>query len=133
MGEQIRTGAIMIQGKSDLPDSMILDSERVLRGWMLAIDLDRRGLEQKIRDAGWTFFSLRSDFRAGGFGLGVEKATRKALDQVLSRLKFEPFNCVEVTAIDKYRVWGLHYVSVSARARHIRPSAITTVPKLSAN
>ena len=132
MTERIKTGTILIEGKTILPDTLIFDSEGASNGWIVVKHLDRYRLEQKIRNAGWTFFSVRGDFKAGGFGFDVEKTTRKALHQILLRLESESFNCLEVTAIDTNRSLGLIYVSVSARARHIRRSTTTTAPALSA-
>jgi hypothetical protein len=113
-------GAILIEGKTLLPHSLLFESERVSNDWILVKNIDRYRLERRIRDAGWAFFASREEFEAGVFGFDVEKTTRRALHQVVLRLKTKTFNCLEVTAVDLDRVMGLRYVSVSARARHIR-------------
>lgn len=125
MAERIKLGAILIEGKTSLPDSLFFESERVSNGWILAKNLDRFRLERRIRDAGWTFFSVQGEFKAGVFGFSVEKTTRRALQRVLLHLKPETINCLEVTEVALNRFLGLPYVSVSARARCIRKSAVT--------
>ena|SRR3990172_5517253 len=48
---------------------------------------------------GWTFFAGREEFKAGVFGLAVEKTTRKALRQVLLHWKTETFHCLDLTEV----------------------------------
>lgn len=129
MIERIKMGSILIEGKTLLPNTLLFESEHVSDGWILAKNLDRYRLEHKIRNAGWTFFLERSDFRAGVFGFDQERTTRKALQQILSRLESKPFNCLEVTAVDFNRILGLLHVSISARARRIRERSIPSGPE----
>jgi hypothetical protein len=124
--------AIFIQGKALLPDTLLFQSEPISNGWVLVRNLDRYKLERIIRDAGWTFFAGRSDFRAGVFGFDQEKTALKALQQVFLKLRPEAFNCLEVTTLDVTRVLGVLYVSLSARARRIREKAVPLESELAA-
>jgi hypothetical protein len=132
MTEQIKMGAILIEGKTCLPDSLLFESERVSNGWILVRNIDRYRLERRIRDAGWAFLAGREEFKAGVFGFNVEKTTRRALHQVVQHLKSETFNCLEVTEVAINRFLGLPHVSISARPHCIRQSAVAVAPSLSA-
>jgi hypothetical protein len=132
MEAQIKLGAILIEGKTLLPHTLLFDSERASHGWILVKNLDRYRLERKIRDAGWTLVSVGGDLQAGSYGFSREKTTRKALERVLLRLESRKSNCLEVTAVEFRRVLGVLHVSISARARHITEKSNAFASELSA-
>src|SRR5258706_4790501 len=49
------------QGGHALAEAVRFDSECSVPGWRLVKDLDRCGLDQEIREAGWTFFYLAGE------------------------------------------------------------------------
>src|SRR5207302_3841485 len=51
----------------------VRESECSVPGWRLVKDLDRCGLDQEIREAGWSFFCLAGEIRATVFGIDEEK------------------------------------------------------------
>ena len=130
MTDKIKAGAMLIEGKTLLPNSLLLESEKCSGGWILLKNLDRYRLDRKIRDRGWNFFSVQGELKASAFGLDVEKTTRKALLRVLAASKSKAFNCLEITEVALLRFLGLPYVSISARPRQIQQSNVLSESKL---
>jgi hypothetical protein len=83
-------------------------------------NLDSRGLDQIISNAGWNFFYIAGVIETNAFGSDEKKTTRKAIMQVIANLKSKNFNCLEITRVAAKRSLGLTYVSVSAHSRHIQ-------------
>lgn len=122
MADKIKAGAILIEGRALLPDSLRFESEPCSNGWSLVKNLDSYALDRKIREAGWTFFFLAGEVKASVFGFDTEKMTLKAINRLLANLKPEKLNCLEITQVALKRFLGLPCVSVSARSRHIQES-----------
>jgi len=122
MPDTIKTGTILIKDGTFLPDGLPFESEPCATGWRLVKDLDGYGLDRKIHEAGWTFFSLAGEIKATVFGLEGQKTVRRAVKRILAKLKSEKFNSLEITRVASKRFLGVPYASVSARSRHIQES-----------
>ena len=122
MAEKIKTGTILIEEGVLLPESLRFESEPYSKGWRLVKNLDGYGLDRKIREAGWTFFFMAGEIKASVFGLDGEKAVRRAVKRVITYMKSDRFNCLEITQVAGKRFLGLPYVTVSAHPRHIQES-----------
>jgi len=120
MVEKIKAGTILIEESTALPDSLQFESEQYPSGWRLVKDLDRYGLDRKIREAGWTFFFMAGEVKTSVFGFDAEKRTLKAIHRLLANLKSEQLNCLEITQVALKHFLGLPYVTVSAHSRHIQ-------------
>ena len=59
---------------------------------------------------------------ANAVGSDLEKTTRRAVKKVLSSMKSDRFNCLEIAQVAAKRFLGLPYVTVSAHPRHIQES-----------
>ena len=124
MADKIKVGAILIEEGALLPESLWLESEQCLNGWRRVKNLDGYGLDRRVREAGWTFFSLAGEIKASVFGFDLEKTTHRAITQLLANLKSDKLNCLEITQVVWKRFLGLPYVSVSAHSRHIQKSML---------
>jgi hypothetical protein len=122
MADTIKAGTILFKDGTFLPDALQFESEPCATGWRLVKDLDGYGLDRKIRDAGWTFFCIAAEIKSIVFGFEGQKSVRRAVKQMLARLKSEKFNSLEITRVASKRFLGVPYVSVSARSRHIQES-----------
>ncbi len=122
MADKIKTGTILIEEGTFLPESLRFESEPYSKGWRLVKNLDGYGLDRKIREAGWTFFYMAGEIKASVFGFDGEKALRRAVNRVLANLKSEKFNCMEIAQVAAKRFLGLPYVTISAHPRHIQES-----------
>jgi len=124
MADKIKAGAILIEEGALLPESLWLESEQCLNGWRRVKNLDGYGLDRRVREAGWNFFSLAGEIKASVFGFDLEKTTHRAITQLLANLKSDKLNCLEITQVVWKRFLGLPYVNVSAHSRHIQKSML---------
>jgi hypothetical protein len=121
MAEIITTGTILIKEGTPLPECLRIESEPYSKGWRLVENLDSRGLDRKIREAGWTFFFMAGDAHATAVGSDPE-GTRRAIKKVIASMEPDGFNCLEIAQVGVKRFLGLPYVNVSAHPRHIQQS-----------
>ena len=127
MPDAIETGTILIKEGTLLPEALRFESEPYAPGWRLVKNIDGYGLDRKIHEAGWTFFCLAGETKATVFGIDEEKMVRRAVRQILAKLKSEKFNSLEitrVTSVASKRFLGVRYVTVSAQSRHIQESLV---------
>jgi hypothetical protein len=125
MPDTIKKGTILIKEGTPLPENLRFESEPCVPGWRLVKDLDRYGLDRKIREVGWTFFSAADGIGATVFGIDEQKTLSRAIEQILANLESE-FNCLEImraTSEASKRFVGVHYMTVSAVSRHIQECA----------
>jgi hypothetical protein len=124
MTDTIKTGTILIAEGTLLPESLLLESEPYIYGWRLVKNLDSRGLDQMISQAGWNFFYIAGVTEANVFGSDEKKTTRKAIKQVIASLKSKNFNCLEIKHLAAKRSFRLPYVNISAHSRHIQEGQV---------
>jgi len=122
MADKIKIGTILYREDALLPESLGLESEAYSNGWRLVKNLDAHGLDRKIREAGWTFFYLAGEIKASVFGLGGEKAVRRAVNKLIACMKSDRLNSLEIMQVAAKHFLGLPYVTVSAHPRHIQES-----------
>ena len=122
MADKIKTGTILIKEGALLPESLRFESEPYSKGWRLVKDFDSRGLDRKIREAGWTFFFMAGGANVTAVGSDLEKTTHRAVKRVLASMKSDRLNCLEIGQIVVKRFLGLPYVAVTAHPRHIQES-----------
>jgi hypothetical protein len=120
MADTIIPGTILITEGVRLPESLLLKSEPYGYGWRLVKNLDSKGLDQIIGQAGWDCFYIASVVETNAFSSDEKKTTRKAIKKIIANLKSKNFNCLEITRVTAKRSLGLLYVSVSAHSRHIQ-------------
>jgi hypothetical protein len=124
--DTIKPGTILIKEGTLLPEVLRFESEPCAPGWRLVKNLDGCGLDRKIREAGWTFFWLAGEIGATVFGLDEQKTLCRAVEQILANPGSDEFNSLEIMRVASEaskRFLGVHYVTVSARSRHIQGSA----------
>jgi hypothetical protein len=122
MLDTIKTGTILIMEGTLLPEGLRFETAPCVPGWRLVKDLNAYGLDRKIHEAGWTFFFLAGEIMATVFGFDGQKAVRRAVKQILAKLKSERFNSLQITQVNSKRFLGVPYASVSAHSRHIHES-----------
>jgi hypothetical protein len=124
MANTIRAGAILIAEDISLPESLLFESEYCAQGWILVKNLNSDGMKQVVNKAGWSFLYMAGEIKTRIFGSDEEKTRRRAIKQVLAKMRSEEFNCLEITRIATKRFLGLPYVSVQARPRQIQESPV---------
>jgi hypothetical protein len=124
MTDTIKTGTILIAEGAILPESLLLESEPYAHGWRLVKNLDSNGFDQIIGQAGWNLFYIAGAIETNAYGSDENKTTRKAVKQLIAKLKAKKFNCLEITQVSAKRSLGLPSVRVSAHSRHIQKSRV---------
>jgi hypothetical protein len=124
MEEVIKSGDLLIAEGANLPESMQLETEPYAYGWRLVKNFDLKEFRQIINRAGWNFFYIAGAIETNAFGSDEKKTTRKAIKQLIAKLKAKNFNCLEITQVETRRSLGMPYVSVSAHSRHIQKSIV---------
>ncbi len=124
MEATIKSGALLIADGVTLPETMKLETEPYAYGWRLVKNFDLKAFNQFINQAGWNFFYIAGAIETSAFGSDEKKTTRKAIKQVIAKLKSKNFNCLEITQIMSRRSLGMPYVSVSAHSRHVQKSIV---------
>lgn len=119
---EVEAGRIFIREGTPLPETLRIESEPYMSGWGLVKDFDGDRLGRQIQETGWTFFCLAGHLRATVFGREKQNVVRSAIRQMLTKLKSERFNSLEITEVVSKRFLGVPYVTVSARSRHIQDS-----------
>jgi hypothetical protein len=124
MADTIKAGSILIAEDIFLPESLLFESEYCAQGWILVKNLDSDGMKQKVSKAGWSFLYMTGEIKTRIFGFDKEKTRRKAIKQVLAKMRSKKNNCLEITRIAARQFLGLPYMSVQARPRHIQESPV---------
>jgi len=98
-----------------------METDPYLGNWSLVRSPDGRALDRKARSAGWGFFFMAAEVRAGFLGTVAADNIRKALMRIVARKPSQSFNCLEVTGIKTRHFVAMPYTIVSAHWRHIQP------------
>jgi hypothetical protein len=120
MDEKINAGAILIKDGTVLPEHLQLETGPYSKGWRLVKHLDAKGLDRKIREAGWTLFFMANEVNGSSVGCDLEKAKRRAVKNAFAYMKSDGLNCLEIAQVGVKRFLGLCYVSVCAQPRHVQ-------------
>jgi hypothetical protein len=122
MAETIKTGTILIKDGTFLPAALQFDSELCATGWRLVKKVRCGRIGSKSPRSGWTFSCLAGEIKATIFGFGRQRNVHRAVKQVLTNLKSEKFNGLEIMQVAAKRFLGLPYATVCAHSRHIQES-----------
>jgi hypothetical protein len=119
----IKTGTILIENGTLLPNSLVLASEPYCTGWTSVTNL-RSDLERDIDQAGWTFFFLAGEIHATVFGFNPETSVHTAVERLVASAKSQNCNCLEIGQVTMKSFLGLPFASVSAHSRHIQGGSV---------
>jgi len=130
MAETMKVGTILIKDGTLLPEVLQLESEPCATDWRLVKNLDAHELGRIVHEAGWTFFCLAGQIKGTILGFEGQDTVRRAVKRILTNLKLEKFNCLEITHVEMKRSLGLSYVAVCAHSRHIQENPFLLRPKV---
>jgi hypothetical protein len=122
MGITNTFGTIFIKQGTVLPDTLKLETEPFVNGWMVVKNLDGYGLDRKIREMGWTFFCMASEITVTAIGFGEEQTLGRSFERILAMAKSKRYNSLEIARTVSKRFLGVPYTTVYARFRHIQKS-----------
>lgn len=120
MSATIQLGTILMKDWPGMAQHFQLESESCLGDWNLIKTLDGISLDRKIHAAGWNFFFMAAEVKVMFFGVLGAAKIQNALRRILTKVKTQHFNGLEVTAIVASHFLGVPYVTVSAHSRHIQ-------------
>jgi hypothetical protein len=120
MKEAIQSGSILFKEGTSFPEGFQLDTASYFPGWRSVKGLNGYALDRKTQDAGWTFFYLAGESRASAFGREGEKTVHRAIERILTGLKSERFNSLEVTHVVFKHFLGVPYATVSFHKRNMQ-------------
>jgi hypothetical protein len=122
MRKAIESGTILIKDGTLLPEALRVDGESFVTGWTQVNELDGHALDRRIRESGWTFFYLADEIETTILGFDAHKTVPKGVKRILTTLKQEKFNSVEITRVVSKHFLGVPYTQVYAHPRHIQKS-----------
>ena len=109
----------MVEGGTHLPKSLLLQSESNSNGWA-AVKNARSAFEKAISEEGLTFFFMAGEIKTTVFGFDRQKALRAALKRLITDVKSQHCNSIEITRVVGKSFLSVPYVSVSAHPRHLQ-------------
>ena len=119
MTDGITAGSILIEQGAHLPKSLLLQSESESNGWA-AVKTARSTFEKELQEAGWTYFFMAGEIKTTVFGFDRQAALRAALQRLITRVKSQHCNSIEITRVTINSFLKVPYVSVSAHPRHLQ-------------
>jgi len=124
MPSAITPGALLLEGGTLLPATILLDTAPYSDDWAAISSPARRELGKQLESAGWTFFYMSTQIRTSAFGFDPEKRMRTAVKRAVSVARLRKCNCLEIDEVATKSFLGVPYVSVSAHARHIQRDSV---------
>jgi hypothetical protein len=122
MAQTIQAGTILMKEWPGMPKLLGLESELCSPGWNLLKALDSFTLDRKLHAAGWNFFFMATEVKVMFLGSQGAAKIHNALRRILTKVKGQHFNGLEVTEIVSRHFLGVPYVTVSAHSRHMQQS-----------
>ena len=123
MPSTVQVGTILMKEWPGMPQLLGFETEPGLGEWSVVKVPDASSLDRKIHAAGWNFFFMAAEVKTMFFGSLSASKVRSALKRILTKVKRQHFNAVEVSAIVARHFLGVPYVTVSAHSRHLQHSS----------
>ena len=119
MKNPITAGNILVRRGTNLPASFLVEAGAESIGWA-AIKDSPSTFEKTLEEAGWTFFFMAGEIKTTILGFDKQKALRAALRRLITDVKSQHCNSIEITGVVGKSFLGIPYLSVSAHARHLQ-------------
>lgn len=121
----ITDGTILIEKNALSPECFHLRDDSHPNTWMsVTHNLTPHDLEKELSATGWTFFYLAGGIKTTAFGFNRAKMIHAALKRLITKVKQQRCNCLEIDGVSTHRFLGIPYVSVSAHSRHIQKAMV---------
>jgi hypothetical protein len=122
MPATFKVGTILLNQADSMKKFFALETAPCWGNWNVVTILDGFALDRKIHAAGWNFLFMAAEIKVMFFGALGPKKIQKALQRILSKVKPQHFNGLEVTGIDARHFLGVPYSVVTAHSRHVQQS-----------
>lgn len=120
----IGIGTILIEQGTPMPNLLKVDTEPYVLGWSAITNLTRSELGRELEDARWTFFYMAGEIEKIGFGFNDQSRMRRAIARVITTVKLEALNSLEITQIRRKSFLGMRCTKIRAHGRHIQVSPV---------
>jgi hypothetical protein len=114
------TNTVFIENSARLPQGFRFAFEHC-HGWKKLVDANVYAVELVALCVGWHFVCIAQTIKENDFGYGLESAINGAIKKVMKAVSKSGFNSFEVTRIMGHRMLNMHYVTVFAQPRQLRP------------
>jgi len=121
--DPITAGSILVEKGTHLPKSFLLQGEPDSNGWA-AVNDARSMFEKTIQKEGWTFFFMAGEIKTTVFGSDRQKALRAALKRLITDVKSQHCNSIEITRVMSKSFLSVPYLSVFAHLRHLQKGTV---------
>lgn len=113
----------MIKPGTPFPTSFHVQSRAFCQGWRLVTGLESAGLDKRLREKGWLFVSIATQFSATAFGFGEHKTMQAAFRKIVKQAEPMVFNCVEITQAAPIGLMGFTIARLAGRPRNVQERA----------
>jgi hypothetical protein len=121
----ITSGTILIENGALRPQCFQIEDDSHPNDWMsVKHNLTPRALDEELADKGWTFFYMAGAIKKMAFGFDRPKMINAALKRVITDVRLQNCNCLEIEGVEAQSFLGIPYVKVSAHARHIQKGTL---------
>ena len=121
----ITSGTILIDKAALHPACFQLTDDSSPNAWMSVTHTLTPGeFDQELSGTGWTFFYFASAIRRTAFGFNRAKMIQAALMGIITNVKQQKCNCLEIDNVATHSFLGIPYVSVSSHPRHIQKGMV---------
>jgi hypothetical protein len=121
----ITPGTILMERDTLRPQCFQVEDGSNPNAWMtVKHNLNFHELEEELATAGWTFFYMANAIRPMALGFDREKMIHRALRRLITSVKLQECNCLEIDDVAVNSFLGIPYVSVSAHPRHIQKGMV---------
>jgi hypothetical protein len=117
----IKSGTILMEKGVLSPGCFQLEDDAHPNAWMsVTHNLSPHELEKELAASGWTFFFMAGAIRMTAFGFDRARMIHAALKRLITNVRQQKCNCLEIDDIATHSWLGMPYVSISAHPRHIQ-------------
>jgi hypothetical protein len=110
----IKNGTILVAGSTAIPDGMETGDEVYAGSWKVVQNVEGYGLDRDMHKIGWSFLHSAPQIKVAALGFGRQNAVGGAIRRLLTRLKNNKFNCLEIRSLAAKNILGITYITIAA-------------------
>ncbi len=122
--ESLHGEQVLVRRDTFLPETVKMKHQLAFGEWNLVSALSPAEFDKELSRAGWQFFYIPPEIRAGALGRNRQHALERALNKLLVKADGAELNAVQITGVEAKQFLGIHYASVSGCLRHVQKSLI---------
>jgi hypothetical protein len=122
MSPGVQIGSILLNQSQIMKDSLAVETEPYSGEWALVRLPNGFGVNGRVYAAGWKLLFMAGESKAIVLGALGPKTIQKALQRILTKVRPQRFNGLEVTGLFARHFLGVPYAVVTAHSRHLQQS-----------